>query len=74
MQCPNPKKGGIKCTRARAMCQASCGLCSSDECGDAAIAEKENSVANLISQLAECGVTDDGGEGSSYGAYGDTGY
>ena len=29
-QCPNPKKDGIKCTRARSQCMATCRLCDDD--------------------------------------------
>ena len=45
-ECPNLKKGGIKCTRARSECQATCGQCSSDEC--------DTLVANLTAQLEVC--------------------
>ena len=45
-ECPNPKKGGVKCKRANANCQATCGQCSSDDCAIL--------VANLTSELEIC--------------------
>jgi len=51
-QCPNPKKDGIKCTRARSQCMASCGLCDDDSTSSCA-AEVEAYAAEVEAYAAE---------------------
>ena len=50
-QCPNPKKDGIKCTRARSKCMATCRLCDEDSASSCAaqLAEKDAIIASMTS-------------------------
>ena len=47
-QCPNPKKDGIKCTRALSKCVATCRLCDEDSTSSCAA-----EIEELAAQLAE---------------------